>query len=417
MKVFKFGGASVKSAEAVKNIGNILSNYQNEHLVIVISAMGKMTNAFEWLINSYCYSKDSVQAALSDIIDYHNNILWELFPDKSHTIYNEINEFYSQIEELLKNDYKKDYDKTYDSFIGFGELISTRIVAAYLQEIEINNTWLDARELVKTDNNFREGIINWELTQSKIAMSCREKSFYITQGFIGADDADNMVSLGREGSDFSAAIFAYSLNADSVTIWKDVPGMLNADPKFYPEAEILSKISYHEAIELSYYGASVIHPKTLKPLQNKKIPLYVKSFLKPTGEGSAIQESTKYDTVLPSFIFMEGQILLSVSPRDFSFIAEGNIGSIFKKIADLGIKVNLIQNSALSFSLCIKNDERKVPKLIEELNKEYKVLFNDNVTLFTIRHYDDLTIQKVIGESKILLEQRTRNTARFVLEK
>lgn len=417
MKVFKFGGASVKSAEAVKNIGDILNSYSDDNLVIIISAMGKMTNAFEWLINSYCYAKEKVKPALNDIVDYHNEILWELFPDKSHRIYVTINEFYFQIEEILNKDYNQNYDKTYDSLIGFGELISTSIVSAYLMDIGINNTWLDARELVKTDNCYREGTVNWELTKSKITNTCQGNGIFISQGFIGSDEEENMVSLGREGSDFSAAIFAYSLDAKSVTIWKDVEGMLNADPKFYPEATRLEKISYHEAIELSYYGASVIHPKTIKPLQNKNIPLYVKSFLNPAGEGSVIQESTKYDTFLPSFIFIEDQILLSISPRDFSFIAEGNIGSIFKVIANLGIKVNLIQNSALSFSICIKNDKRKIPNLIAELNKEYKVLFNENVTLFTVRHYDEPTIKKVIGGSKILLEQRTRNTARFVLKK
>lgn len=417
MKVFKFGGASVKSAEAVKNIGDILNSYSDDNLVIIISAMGKMTNAFEWLINSYCYAKEKVKPALNDIVDYHNEILWELFPDKSHKIYVTVNEYYFQIEEILNKDYNNDYDKTYDSLIGYGELISTSIVSAYLMDIGINNTWLDARELVKTDNCYREGTVNWELTRSKISNACQGNGIFISQGFIGSDKEENMVSLGREGSDFSAAIFAYSLDAKSVTIWKDVEGMLNADPKFYPEATRLEKISYHEAIELSYYGASVIHPKTIKPLQNKNIPLYVKSFLNPAGEGSVIQESTKYDTILPSFIFIEDQILLSISPRDFSFIAEGNIGSIFKVIANLGIKVNLIQNSALSFSICIKNDKRKIPNLIAELNKEYKVLFNENVTLFTVRHYDEPTIKKVIGDSKILLEQRTRNTARFVLKK
>jgi aspartate kinase len=415
MKVFKFGGASVKNGEAVKNIGNILNSYSGNDLVIIISAMGKMTNAFEWLINSYCYAEDEVKQALNDIVDYHNEILWELFPDKSEKIYVAVNEFYFQLEEILTEDYSGDYDKTYDSLIGFGELISTKIVSAYLQETEINNSWLDARELVKTDDNYREGTVNWEETKTNIAKTCVNGGIYISQGFIGANESNNTVSLGREGSDFSAAIFAYSLDAESVTIWKDVAGMLNADPKFYPNATRLAQISYHEAIELSYYGASVIHPKTIKPLQNKKIPLYVKSFLNPSGEGSIIQESTQYDTVLPSFIFIEDQILLSISPRDFSFIAEGNIGSIFRVIANLGIKVNLIQNSALSFSVCIKNDERKVPKLIVELSKEYKVLFNDKVTLFTVRHYDDATIKKVVGNSEILLEQRTRNTARFVL--
>ncbi len=415
MKVFKFGGASVKSADAVKNVSLILKKYKEEDVVVIVSAMGKMTNAFEHLINSYCYAKDEVKPALNNIIDFHNEILWDLFPNRSHQVYVLVNELVSQIEDLLEKDIDERFDKSYDTFIGYGELLSTTIIAQYLTEQGIEVNWIDARNLVKTNSDYRQATIQWDKTKEVISASCT-KGIYISQGFIGGNNHNEMTSLGREGSDFTAAIFAYCLDAESVTIWKDVPGMLNADPKYYPNAKKLEKISYREAIELSYYGASVIHPKTIKPLQNKDIPLYVKSFLNPIESGSVIQQSDKFDTILPSFIFIKDQILLSITPRDFSFIAEGNISEIFKLIADSGIKVNLMQNSALNFSICIKNDERKVTKLIADLAKNFKVLYNEHVTLFTVRHYTEDTIKEVVGVKKVLLEQRTRQTARFILQ-
>ncbi len=415
MKVFKFGGASVKHAEAVKNVVSIVTNSQEKDLVIIVSAMGKMTNAFEWLINSYCFAKNEIKKSLNDIIDFHYAIINELFPDTSHQVYIDINELFHQIEDILEKAYNNNYDETYDSLICYGELLSTTIISHYLNDCDVNHTFLDARKLIKTDDSYRQARVNWDQTSKLIKESCENGGICLTQGFIGSSHNNSSTSLGREGSDFTGGIFAYSLDAKSLTIWKDVAGMLNADPKHFPKAIKLDQISYKEAIELSYYGASVIHPKTIKPLQNKNIPLLIKSFLHPDDKGSVIQESEDKDNLHPSYIFIEDQILLSFSPRDFSFIAEEGMSLIFTKLNELGIKVNLMQNSALNFSICIKHEERKVNQLISELSVKFKILYNKPVTLFTIRHYTELTIQDIIAEKKIYLEQKSRHTARFVI--
>lgn len=416
MKVFKFGGASVKCANSVRNVSEIVGAFSNHELVVVISAMGKTTNSLERLINSFCYKKEEVKPALKQIVDYHSEILGDLFPNRSHKVYARVNELLCQLEDLLNKDLGTNYDEIYDQFICYGELLSTTIITYYLLDEGIENKWLDARELIKTDEFYRQAAVNWEQTQSIIKEKVGGYSLVVTQGFIGSTNKGNTTSLGREGSDFTASIFAYSLQAEDVTIWKDVPGMLNADPKYYPHAKKLEKISYREAIELSYYGASVIHPKTVKPLQNKQIPLYIKSFLNPSKKGSVIQESNEFDKILPSFIFTTNQILISISPRDFSFVAENNLQQIFTSLFKLGIKVNLMQNSALRFSICVKNEERKIALLLKDLENNYQVLFNKDVTLFTIRHYNEEAIKKVIEEKQILLEQRTRTTARFVFK-
>ena len=413
MKVFKFGGASVKDADSVRNLGKILNSFSDEKLIVIISAMGKMTNRFEWLINSYCYNKSKVKESLNDIVDYHNTILWNLFPDKSHKVYVEVNELLFQIEELLAKDYSQYYDETYDSIVGYGELISTTIVSNYLDSQGINNQWIDARKVIKTNSDYRQAKVNWEETQSNIQEL--NSSLIISQGFIGSNQSNEMTTLGREGSDFSASIFGYCCNAESVTIWKDVDGVLNADPKHYSDAVKIDKMSYREAIELSYYGATVIHPKTLKPLENKLIPLYVKSFLNPVNEGTVIQKSESHDALLPSYIFIEDQILVSISPKDFSFIAEENLSFIFAKLAENKIKVNLTQNSALSFSVCFKNEEKKVEKLFATLKNSFEVKYNDKVTILTIRHYTEEIVEKMTVGRTVFIEQKSRNSARFVI--
>lgn len=415
MKVFKFGGASVKHAEAVKNVVSIIKESNETSLVVVVSAMGKMTNAFEWLINSYCFAKQEVKPSLNDIVDYHYSIINELFPDQSNQVYVAINELFHQIEDLLEKPYSGDYDQTYDAFICYGELLSTTIISHYLSLEKVNHSFLDARDLIITDDSYRQARVNWEETIQKIQATCKNNHIYLTQGFIGRSLTNQSTSLGREGSDFTGGIFAYALDAESLTIWKDVAGMLNADPKHYPQAVKLDQISYREAIELSYYGASVIHPKTIKPLQNKNIPLYIKSFLNPSKEGSVIHQSEENDSIHPSYIFIEDQLLISFSPRDFSFVAEEGMSVIFSKLNELGIKVNLMENSALNFSICIKNDERKVKQLIDSLSNQFKILYNKDVVLFTIRHYTELTIQEVLADKKVFLEQKSRQTARFVI--
>ena len=415
MKVFKFGGASVKDAQSVRNIGEILSSYSNDKLVVVVSAMGKMTNAFEWLINSYCFSPKKIKQSLNEIIDFHNRILWDLFPDKGHKVYVEINELLFQLEEVLDKPYNSYYDETYDSLVGFGELMSTTIISNYLNETGINNTWKDARKLIKTNSDFRQAKLDWETSKIKIN-ELKNVSIVVTQGFIGSNSKNETTTLGREGSDFSAAILGYCLNAENVTIWKDVPGVLNADPKQFPEATKIDKMSYREAIELSYYGATVIHPKTIKPLENKEIPLFVKSFLNPEGEGTVVQKLTEFDDLLPSYIFIEDQILVSISPKDFSFIAEDNMSFIFGALSKAKLKVNLVQNSALSLSLCFKNEEKKVSQFFNSIKDSFLVKYNENVTLLTIRHYSDNVVETMTKNKQIYLEQKSRNTARFILK-
>ncbi len=414
MKVFKFGGASVKDADSIKNLAKIIGTYQSEELIIVVSAMGKMTNAFEWLIQSFCYQPQKTKQSLNDIVDFHNTILWNLFPDRSEKVYTAVNELFFQLEEVLESERQADYDKTYDSIIGFGELLSTTIVSHFLVKQSISNEWIDARKIIKTNSDFRQATVDWEKTEENIKTHVRNK-ITVSQGFIGSDLENNMTSLGREGSDFTAAIFGYCTEAESVTIWKDVAGVLNADPKHFPEASKIDKMSYREAIELSYYGATVIHPKTIKPLENKLIPLYVKSFIHPENEGTVVQKSMEYDALLPSYIFIENQILVSISPKDFSFIAEDNLSFIFAKLAEAKIKVNLIQNSALSFSVCFENSKEKVERLFSLLKGTFEVRYNDEVTLLTIRHYNEEILQTMTANKTLLLEQKSRNSARFVL--
>jgi len=414
MKVFKFGGASVKDADSVRNLARIIESHKTEKLIVVVSAMGKMTNAFEWLIHSFCYQSSATKESLEHIVDFHNTILWDLFPDKKEKVYVAINELFHQLQEVLEKRRYTDYDQTYDSIIGFGELLSTTIVSHFLSKESISNCWLDARSLIKTNSDFRQATVNWAETEKNIQANLNH-SIIVSQGFIGSDKNGNMTSLGREGSDFTAAIFGYCAKAESVTIWKDVEGVLNADPKHFPEASKIDKMSYREAIELSYYGATVIHPKTIKPLENKLIPLHVKSFIHPEKEGTVVQKSMEFDALLPSYIFIENQILVSISPKDFSFIAEDNLSFIFAKLAEAKIKVNLIQNSALSFSVCFENSTNKVEHLFSLLKGTFDVRYNDEATLLTIRHYNEKVLTKMTANKTILLEQKSRNSARFVL--
>lgn len=415
MKVFKFGGASVKDANSVRNLASIIANHQSEQLIVIISAMGKMTNSFEWLINAHFFQTEKVKEYLNEIVDFHNHILWDLFPDKSNEVYVAVNELFFQLEEVLDSKSKLTFDESYDSLVGFGELLSTTIVSHYLNSTGVQNEWLDARKVIQTNSDFRQAKVDWETTEELIS-KIKYGVVTVSQGFIGSDTNQRMTSLGREGSDFSAAIFGFCTQSESVTIWKDVAGVLNADPKYFPDATKIDKMSYREAIELSYYGATVIHPKTIKPLENKLIPLYVKSFIHPEKEGTVVQKSMSYDALVPSYIFIENQILVSISPKDFSFIAEDNLSFIFAKLAEAKIKVNLIQNSALSFSVCFENTKDKVEQLFSLLKGSFEVRYNEGVTLLTIRHYNEEILGKMTKNKTIFLEQKSRNSARFVLK-
>jgi len=415
MKVFKFGGASVKDAKAVRNVQSVLSLYNDDSLLVVISAMGKTTNALELVWRAWQSGLNAVMQ-LQDSIEYHRAIMNELFVLEA-AVFEKVETYWTDLQSILNEPPSNDRDFDYDQIVSFGELISTTIVSCFLNENGFPNKWLDAREVVKTDDLYREARVKWEgsVTAIREAYDSYSDTTLITQGFIGRSESGHTTTLGREGSDYSAAIFGFSIGAESVTIWKDVPGMLNADPKFFENTQRLPKISFKEAIELSYYGASVIHPKTLKPLQNAGIPLFIKSFLNPTAPGTIIQESSADDSLIPSFIFKTNQVLISISPRDFSFIVEENLSIIFAMLAKERVRINMMQNSALSFSICVNQDEQRIAALIAALSPDYQVLYNEPVTLITVRHYTEQVINQLTEGKTILVEQRSRSTARFVV--
>ncbi len=418
MKVFKFGGASVKDAEAVKNVASIIKKYDGEKLVIVISAMGKTTNGLEKVVNAYYYKNDDAGKCLDEVKKYHFDIMKKLFkPD--HSVFTTVNNFFVEVDWVIEEE-PRSYGFVYDQIVSIGELVSTAIVSAYLNDCGIKNKWIDARSCIQTDNHYRSGNIDWPLTVKLvndvvIASMKDNTNNLIVQGFIGGTSENYTTTLGREGSDYTSAIFAHCLNAESVTIWKDVAGVLNADPKYFDDAQKLEQISYHDAIELTYYGATVIHPKTIKPLENKNIPLYVKSFIKPDSAGTVIGKDLPTKPFIPSYIFKSDQVLISIEAKDFSFIAEESLSKIFGIFAKAGAKIHLMQNSAISFSVCVDNDPFTLPDLLTELKKEFRVWYNENLLLYTIRHYNQFTLDKLAKDREILLEQRTRNTAQLVV--
>jgi len=424
VKVFKFGGASVKDADAVRNVGKVMQLYPNEEIVVVVSAMGKTTNALEKITQEYLSKDAGLTASVADLKAYHQQILECLFPDEKHPIYDQVNNVLVELDWIVEEEPINEFDFEYDQIVSLGEMISTKIVSAWLTESGISNTWIDVRDLIKTDNTYREAQVDWASTALGVTkmmpsvFNGGNGKVAVTQGFIGVTSENYSTTLGREGSDYTASILGSILGAEDVTIWKDVPGVLNADPKWFKDTEKLEALSYHDAIELAFFGATVIHPKTLKPLQNNGIPLLVRSFFDPEQEGTLITGLKKLPKDLktvPSFIFKINQVLISILPRDYSFIVEENLSDIFKEFAQRGVKINLMQHAALSFSVCVDADAMKVPDLIKELGNDYKVLYNENVELVTIRDYDQATIDRVVTRKKIYVEQKTRQTARFVV--
>ncbi|MDD3406184.1 MAG: aspartate kinase [Sphingobacteriia bacterium] len=416
MKIFKFGGASVKSADGVRNLQKIVKDNHNEKLVIVVSAMGKMTNALEKVTNSFFERKADMTANLQTVINFHKEIIDALFEDKT-IIDNRLTKLYDDLNEILQQKPSLSYDYEYDRIVSFGELISTSIVATYLQQENPAIQFVDIRAGLKTDDNYREGNVDMKLSEQLCAplFSQPDKNIFITQGFIAGTITNQTTTLGREGSDYTAAILANLLHAESVTIWKDVPGVMTADPKRYKEVQIIPKLSYKEAIELSYCGASVIHPKTVKPLQNKKIPLFVKSFLEPEKAGSVINEYSYKLDLPPIYINKNNQVLLTLTPRDFSFIAEEKLSKIFGVLASYRLKVSLMQTSAISFSFCMDYNAMNFQQLVQEFKNDFEVLYNTDVELITIRHHTKEIIEKLVGEKTVFVEQRNRLTARFVV--
>ncbi len=421
MLVFKFGGASVKDGNAVKNVAKILGLFSDKDKVVVISAMGKTTNLFEEMVVAL---KDKNYPKFDFLkeqcYDFHLTILDELFREKTHKIYLELDEIFEKLETKKGAFFSDNFAFEYDQIVSLGEVISTLIVDAYLRELGELSVWIDARKLLRSDNNYRDSNIDWEKTEELIYTNVKplfqKSKTLITQGFIAHTREGFTTTLGREGSDYTAGIFAYCLNAESVTIWKDVPGMLNADPKWFDDTIKLDKISFKEAIELAYYGATVIHPKTIKPLQNKNIPLYVKSFVDPNAEGTVIQESAAFDHLVPSFIFKMKQVLFSITPRDFSFIVEENLSRIFDSLSRVGAKINLMQNSALSFSFCLDQEKVNIDEIISLFKTEYEIRYNENLELVTIRHYNEETVNRVIENKEIVVEQKTRQTIRILMK-
>lgn len=416
MNVYKFGGASVKDAEGVKNLFKII-NTQKENLIIVVSAMGKMTDALEVLCNAYFNRTGDMLQAFQRVKDFHQDIISDLFGTNSADIDRLTGDLYAELQDILESDPSLSYDYEYDRIISFGELLSTTIIATYLEKQGRKAKFTDIRKCLITDQNYRNACVNLELSAQlcRKVFTFQDTFMYITQGFIAGTTTSQTTTLGREGSDYTAALLANLLNAEEVTIWKDVPGIMNADPKLYENTEIISKLSYKEAIELSNCGAKVIHPKTIKPLQNKGIPLYVRSFLYPESHGSVIRDMDEKLKLPPIFIDKDNQLLLTLSPRDFSFIAEEKLSRIFATLAKYRLRLNLMQTSAITFSFCIDLNEAIFESFINELHDEYEVLYNKNVRLLTIRHYNEDVIGKLTADKKILVEQRSRLTARFVV--
>lgn len=420
MKVFKFGGASVYNAKSIMNLSDILKKHSG-NIIVVISAIGKTTREMEQIVKAY-FNNKNYRESLELLLNKHRKLINELFDNKKSKIYAEFELLVQNLEEKLNVNPSLNYDYEYDQVVVFGELFSTKIIEAYLRQEGFNSKWLDIRESIKTDSVYREARVNWSLSKKLIKENFIFQNYQIllTQGFIASNEKNRTTTLGIEGSDFSAAILAYALDATEMVVWKDVPGFFNSDPKVFTKLVKLNAVSFHEAVELAYYGAKIIHPKTIKPLQNKNIPLYVKSFNEPESSGTVIKESTEnkcgLDPEVPIFITKNNQVLISIAPRDFSFIAEDNLSAIFASLARYRVKVNLMQNSAISFSICVDNIKERIDLLLTELKNNYKVLYNNQLTLITIRHYNQQIIDEMTNNRKIFVQQKSRHTVRFVVK-
>ena len=417
MKIFKFGGASVKDAESIKNVASVLNYTGYDNTIIVVSAIGKTTNLLEKLVKDYVSKSGNLKNTFHELIDSHLKILNEINFNNNSKLIIDVKKIIQKIKFFLDNNKSPNYDFIYDQVVSFGEIISTTIVSQYLNSTGILNKLIDAREIIKTDSYYRDSNVDWKTSQTKIKKTFNSNGVFITQGFIGSDYNNFTTTLGREGSDYTAAIIAYSIDAKEVIIWKDVPGVLNADPKEFKKTKLLNKISYREAIELAYYGASVIHPKTLQPLQKKEIPLIVKSFMDPKGKGTVVSKGSDIDPLIPCYIVKKNQVLLRLSSLDFSFIVENNISEIFRLLDKFKMKVDLIQNSAISFSVCINDKYNSLDQLISELKPKFKVQLFEEVSLYTIRHFNsDKSDFLSIKNANLLLEQRLENTLQLVIK-
>jgi aspartate kinase len=415
MKVFKFGGASVSSAEAVRNSVNILEMYPGNK-VLVISAMGKTTNALEVVARKYFSQDTEFWTSFKEVKTYHEGIITELWGEP--TTLQEIERLFNQISTRISGERSMNFDYEYDQIVAYGELISTQIISLYFNKIGLKNRWIDVRNCLKTDDQYRESNINWELSArlAKRQFTFESDNLYITQGFIGGTLTNQTTTLGREGSDYTAAILANQLDAEEVSIWKNVPGILNADPDFFANTQKLDELSYKEAIELSYSGAKVIHPKTIKPLQNKNIPLFVKSFLEPEKPGTIIHAVERPLELVPVIIVKKNMALITLSPNDFSFISINSVADVFSLFAKYRLKVGLLQQSAIDLSLAFDEPEQGIDNLISQLQEKFEVKYNTDLDLVTIRYYTPESVNQISDGRKIYVEQKSRRTARLLLK-
>ncbi len=413
MKVYKFGGASVKDAEGVENLLQVLQKTDFQKGVVVVSAMGKNTNALEVLVKEYIEKKD-YSTSLESIKSFHYDMAKTLFPD-FHPVFDDLSKRFQNLEEFLEYNKSEEYNFVYDQIVSYGELLSTTIVYNYLNFKGINCQFLDSRTCIKTDNSYREGKVDWKKTEQNI-QKLLEETLYVTQGFIASDENNFNVTLGREGSDYSAAIFAYCLNADSMTIWKDVAGVMNADPRYFQNTVLLNQISYQEAVEMAFYGASVIHPKTLKPLENKEIPFFVKSFISPENAGTKITKGSAIEPYVPCFIKKDNQHLIKISPLDFSFVSEYHMSEIFDYLSQHKIKISMLQISAISLNLCLEDKYNRIPNFLEEIEKEFSISYHKDCALLTVRHFNEESKKELLEDKKLLLEQIVEETLQIVVE-
>jgi len=416
MQVFKFGGASVKDAEGVRNFLSTFLTIGANEVLIVVSAMGKMTNAFENIVSIYFDKKGDVSQKLEEVKLFHLSVLQNLEFQKDHSVYKEVEAVFAALVEFIKRNNSTDYDYCYDQIVSKGEILSSKICHAYLMDNSIDNKWLDVRKCIKTNSDFRRAKVDWDTTCKLINAEVDKSGITITQGFLGSDNYGRTTTLGREGSDYTAGIFAYCLDAEEVSIFKDVQGVLNADPREFKSTELIEKMSYKEAIEMAFYGASVIHPKTLQPLQRKGIPLKVRSFLDTSLPGTLISNGADIKPAIPCFVVKKEQILISVSDREFHFVMEEDISEIFSLLHKFKMKVNLIQNSALSFSVCVENNFNNFKELLKALEPKYQVKYNKGLTLYTIRHFQEIDIRGIEVGREVLLKQRSRETVQVIVK-
>lgn len=419
MQVFKFGGASVKDAAGVKNLAGIIELNRDKELLIVVSAMGKTTNALEKLVGAYVKADGQAYQLFDEIKTYHYLIIKDLFPDQSNPVYTDVANAFVEIDWILEDEPLADYDFNYDQIVSMGEIISTKIVSAYLNYRGLNNQWIDVRGYIHTDNTYREGSVLWDKTSASIRNRIPQllkDRFIVTQGFLGGTSENFTTTLGREGSDYTAAIFASCLNAESVTIWKDVPGVLNADPKLFAETQKYNELPYSEALEMTFYGAGVIHPKTIKPLQNANIPLHVRPFMAPDEPGTVIRQSASMNAEHPAIIVKQNQAVVSIASTDYSFIAAIHLSQIFKAFSDAQLKINMMQVSALSLSLCFDWEERRFKTLSDLLEPAFKLKYNLGLELITVRHYKRNLLDDLVQNRTVLIEQFSRNTAQLVVK-